>query len=204
MVTQTAQSHYLYSQEIPLPPITELGLKFTYKKISFKSARGQWVNSLSPGRSGCDSKKGIFNLVLLIGIFRSSHDNALWWMPQVLTANIGSGNGLVLSGNKPLPEPDLCHHMASLGHSELIKDQVHVLILGTQVYFIYIYVFVFFHREQLTLCSDVLQLLLERLDPATLLPQFHDELLAGLAHPAPPVKHLALKQVHCSTQFAKK
>ena len=42
-------------------------------------------NSLAPGRSGCDSKNGIFNLVLLIGIFRSFHDNALRWMPQGLT-----------------------------------------------------------------------------------------------------------------------
>ena len=41
-------------------------------------------NSLAPGRSGCDSKNGIFSLVL-IGIFRSSHDNALWLMPQDLT-----------------------------------------------------------------------------------------------------------------------
>ena len=40
-----------------------------------------------------------------------------WW-----SVNIDSGNGLVSSGNKPLPEPmltDLCRHMASLGHSEL-------------------------------------------------------------------------------------
>ena len=42
-------------------------------------------NSLAPGRSECDSKNGIFNLVLLIGMFRSSHDNALWWMPHDLT-----------------------------------------------------------------------------------------------------------------------
>ena len=42
-------------------------------------------NSLAPGRSKCDSKNGIFNLVLLIGIFRSSHDDALRWMPQDLT-----------------------------------------------------------------------------------------------------------------------
>ena len=48
----------------------------------FYSAR---VNSLAPGRSGFDSKNGIFNLVLLIGIFRSSHDNALQWMPQDVT-----------------------------------------------------------------------------------------------------------------------
>ena len=43
------------------------------------------INSLAPGRSECDSKNGIFNLVLLIGIFRSSHDNGLQWMPQDLT-----------------------------------------------------------------------------------------------------------------------
>ena len=41
--------------------------------------------SLAPGKSEHDSKNVIFNLVLLIGIFRSSHDNVLWWMPQDLT-----------------------------------------------------------------------------------------------------------------------
>ena len=43
------------------------------------------LNSLTPGRSECDSKNAIFNLVLLTGIFRSSYDNALRWMPQDLT-----------------------------------------------------------------------------------------------------------------------
>ena len=45
------------------------------------------INSLAPGpgRSEFDSKNVIFNLVLLIGIFKYSHDNALWWMPQDLT-----------------------------------------------------------------------------------------------------------------------
>ena len=42
------------------------------------------INSLAPGRSECDSKNVIFSLVLLIGVFRSSHDNAFWWMPQDL------------------------------------------------------------------------------------------------------------------------
>ena len=40
-----------------------------------------------------------------------------WWK-----VNIGSGNGLVSSGNKPLPEPmltQICHYMVSLGHIEL-------------------------------------------------------------------------------------
>ena len=37
----------------------------------------------------------------------------LWYV------HIDSGNGLVPSGNKLLPEPDLCCHMASPGHNEL-------------------------------------------------------------------------------------
>ena len=43
------------------------------------------LNSLAPGRSECDPKNVIFNRVLLIGIFRPVHDNALRWMPQELT-----------------------------------------------------------------------------------------------------------------------
>ena len=45
--------------------------------------------------------------------------------PFWLWVNIGSGNGLVPPGNKPLPEPmlnpDLCRHMVSLGHNGLFK-----------------------------------------------------------------------------------
>ena len=44
-------------------------------------------NSLTPGRPGCQFhfKTAIFNLVLLIGIFTSSKDNALRWMAWDLT-----------------------------------------------------------------------------------------------------------------------
>ena len=42
-------------------------------------------NSLAPGRTGCHFKTAIFNLVLFIGIFTSSKDNALRWMPRDLT-----------------------------------------------------------------------------------------------------------------------
>ena len=51
----------------------------TYKHITLN------INSLAPGRSECDSENVIFNLVLLIDIFRYSHDNALRRMPQDLT-----------------------------------------------------------------------------------------------------------------------
>ena len=51
--------------------------------------RPQWVNgithsclnSLVPGRPGCHFKTAIYNLVLLIGLFRSSNGNAPRWMP---------------------------------------------------------------------------------------------------------------------------
>ena len=49
------------------------------------------LNSLIPGKSGCSFENAIFNLVLLIGIFRSSDEP---------------------SGNKSLPEPML---IGSLG-----------------------------------------------------------------------------------------
>ena len=43
------------------------------------------INSLAPGRFECDSINVIFNIDLLIGVFRSSHNNVLRWMPQDLT-----------------------------------------------------------------------------------------------------------------------
>ena len=42
-------------------------------------------NSLAPGRSGCDFKNAISNLVLLIRIFRSPHDDIFRWMQRDLT-----------------------------------------------------------------------------------------------------------------------
>ena len=53
------------------------------------------INSLVHGKSGCNFKNLISNLVL----FRS-YDNALIWMPWDFIS-------VVLSGNKPLPEPML-------------------------------------------------------------------------------------------------
>ena len=50
-------------------------------------ARLQWLNSLARGRSGFNFKSAIFNLVLLIGIFRASYDNALRWMSWDLPEN---------------------------------------------------------------------------------------------------------------------
>ena len=73
--------------------ITTTSLRGQEVKITATNPRGQWVNtsgthelnSLAPGRSWHDFKKVIFNLVSLIGIFKSSYDNILRWMPQGLT-----------------------------------------------------------------------------------------------------------------------
>ena len=43
------------------------------------------INSLAPEKLLCHFKTAIFNLVLLIGFFTSSKDNALRWMPRDLT-----------------------------------------------------------------------------------------------------------------------
>ena len=46
---------------------------------------GIGVNSLAPGRTECDFKNVIFNLALLIRMFKSFPDNVLRCMPQDLT-----------------------------------------------------------------------------------------------------------------------
>ena len=42
-------------------------------------------NTMAPGGSQCDFKNIIFDLALLIDIFKSSYDYVLKWMPQDLT-----------------------------------------------------------------------------------------------------------------------
>ena len=71
-------------------PICKIGFMFWWELSAVLFASLKWYsddffNSLAPGRSECDSENGILNLILLIGILRSSHDNALRWMPQDLT-----------------------------------------------------------------------------------------------------------------------
>ena len=79
-------------------------------------------NSLAPGRSECDSKTVIFYLVLLMGILRSSHDNALQWIPQDLTDD-KSTLVQVMAWCRQATSHYLSScwpsSMTSLGHSEL-------------------------------------------------------------------------------------
>ena len=65
------------------------------------------INSLSPRRCDSNSKSMIFKIYRIVAptVWNSSLVNAK--KPHQWEVNIGSGNGLVPSGNKPLPEPIL-------------------------------------------------------------------------------------------------
>ena len=68
------------------------------------------INSLAPGKFEWKFRYVIFKWILVIDGWSISCEIALIWMPLGLhwwSVNIGSGNGLVTSGNKPLPEPML-------------------------------------------------------------------------------------------------
>ena len=78
------------------------------------------LNSLSPGRCVCDLKCLNFIPNLGIDVLTVQGNSTMRWMAVDL-AKIGSGNGLVLSGNQPLPEPVLTkiavaiwHHLATI------------------------------------------------------------------------------------------
>ena len=104
-----------------------------YESLCYASLYHHWewdmniLNSLAPGRSECDSENVIFNLVLLIGIFRPSHDNALWWMPQDLSDDKSTlvqvmacdirQQAITWANVDSVP----CCLMALLGHNELIS-----------------------------------------------------------------------------------
>ena len=67
-------------------------------------------NSLAPGKFEWNFRYVIFKWILVIAGWSISCEIALIRMSlefTVWSVNIGSGNGLVPSGNKPLPEPML-------------------------------------------------------------------------------------------------
>ena len=94
------------------------------KVFGFKSLMCDYVNSLAPVTCGNNLELVIFKFIWWIDIFpgNRSHVNATrlrWWL-----VNTGSGNGLVPSGNKTLPEPiltrsyvALCSHWATMSLS---------------------------------------------------------------------------------------
>ena len=84
-------------------------------KIIAKSYRGQWVNTLA-------QLIDIWAFSVKLSSYQVNSTRPHWWL-----ANSGSGNGLVPSGNKPCLNQccqDFQHHMASLGHNELMHNGV--------------------------------------------------------------------------------
>ena len=82
-------------------------------KIFNRNIVARAKNSLVPGRCSCNIKLGNFRWVIFMQMLvivgcRISHETAFRWMSMDLPkVNIGWGNGLVPSGNKPLPGPVL-------------------------------------------------------------------------------------------------
>ena len=80
--------------------------------------RGQWVNSLVPGKRGIIILHlVIFKLIPRRDILAIACEITLGWMSQDLTDNLVnncSGNGLVPWGNKPSAEPMLTHIYVSI------------------------------------------------------------------------------------------
>ena len=85
-------------------------------------------NSLAPERCNCGLQVVIFKLISRMDISSISPEIGLNWTPHDHFDDKSTlhdlGNGLVPSGNKPLPESmfaEICDHLASLGHSQLIS-----------------------------------------------------------------------------------
>ena len=47
--------------------------------------RVNFINTLAPGRCGCNLKLVIIKLISMIGILSTSYENALMWKPEDLT-----------------------------------------------------------------------------------------------------------------------
>ena len=99
-------------------------------------------NSLTPMGWCCNLKliKDSYLVLFLWNCLQVNATRSHWWV-----VSIGSGNGLVPSGNKPLPEPmnvdpDLwhqSHHMMSLDHNQLtlggFEPYIHKISLVTTI-----------------------------------------------------------------------
>ena len=77
------------------------------------------LNSLVPGRCGCNLKLVIFKLTSRLDILSISCEIALRWMPKDFTDDKSTLVEVITWANV---DPVLYLHMASLGHNELIAS----------------------------------------------------------------------------------
>ena len=99
--------------------------------------RPQWVNSLAPGGFRYSLKLVYFNLISMVNILRIFYEIAIRWMPQHLTdqSTLAVRQQAITWANVDI---DICRHMASLSHNELIflllapNNKRHMYILSQQ------------------------------------------------------------------------
>ena len=95
-----------------------------FENVSYKMAAILFwpgcINSLAPGRFELNFMYVILKLILVTDVWGISCRIALIWIATGLhwwSVNIDSGNGLVPSGNKPLPEPMLTKIPVTIWHN---------------------------------------------------------------------------------------
>ena len=97
------------------PTTSELTLKDVGKTQPYQAS----INSMAPGKFEWKFEYVIFEWIFVIDDWGFSCEITLVWMSLGLhwwSVNIGSGNGLVPSGNKPLPEPMLTQISVAIWH----------------------------------------------------------------------------------------
>ena len=89
-------------------------------------------NLLAPGKFQFNFRKSIFKLILVNGGWGISYKIALIWMPLDLTDDKSTSVQVMAWCRQATShylsqcfDPDLCHHMASLGLNELSKEIFH-------------------------------------------------------------------------------
>ena len=107
-------------------PFEAFGTKI-YSSVSVVTDRVIMFISLAPGRFACNFREIIFKLIWVVDGWGISCETALTWLSLDLIdnkSNIGSGNGLVPSGNKPLTEPMLKFYITIWRNSATMCHQV--------------------------------------------------------------------------------
>ena len=92
--------------------------------------RPQWVNTLPPRRFKLYFRQLIFELTSVIDGKGSSCEIALRWMPLDLTqgkSTLVQVKALHQAITWANVDPDICHHMTSLGHNGVIQDISYVV-----------------------------------------------------------------------------
>ena len=83
----------------------------------------RWVNSLAPGKFEWNFRHVIFKEILVIDGWGISCETALIWMSLDFTDDGALRQQAITWANV---DPDLCPHLASLGHNNLIEHTNHV------------------------------------------------------------------------------